>query len=193
MGPVGLGLLAARVGATTAGETAATASVAANPVALAAGAVFIQGHEGPDNGMRFWWVTYVLWNNSMSPPGVYVGRSSGWAMTPEEVVNARYDRHDRADEGYGTPKLDKALQSRGEWTPAYWSNYFAIRGREQQLLDSFGGVGAVRPPYWQVGNDIRAVRANHPFGEFFHDESSRRFGEIAPYTGCKAPTGPQGH
>ena len=58
------------------------------------------------------------------------------------------------------------------------SGRVAIRGREQQLIDSFGGVGSER-----VGNRIRGVSKINRNGRIYHDASSAQFGEIAPYTG----------
>lgn len=54
----------------------------------------------------------------------------------------------------------------------------AIRGREQQLMDYYGGVGSKN-----LGNRIRGVSKYNPVGRLFHYESNRRFGNIAPYTG----------
>ena len=70
--------------------------------------------------------------------------------------------------GYGNPKLDR------------WGIdiYPAIRGREQQKIDSYGGVG-----HPNVGNRIRGVAKRNPKGRYFHQASDRIFGNIAPYTG----------
>ena len=58
------------------------------------------------------------------------------------------------------------------------SGYFAIRGREQQLIDFYGGIGSPR-----VANLIRAVWAYNRVGRFYHDASNITFGPLAPYTG----------
>ena len=76
--------------------------------------------------------------------------------------------------GFGNPTLDQAIP--GDY---YSPNYMAIRGREQQLIDSYGGAGS-----WPVANRIRAVARNNPFGRTFHNLSDARFGNIAPYTGA---------
>jgi len=54
----------------------------------------------------------------------------------------------------------------------------AIRGREQQLIDYYGGVGSRR-----VANRIRGVSKANPMGRFYHSQSNSFFGNIAPYTG----------
>ena len=60
----------------------------------------------------------------------------------------------------------------------YSKNYDAIRGREQQLIDFYGGIGSKR-----VVNDIRGVSKINPFGRDFHNASNAEFGRLAPYTG----------
>ncbi len=54
----------------------------------------------------------------------------------------------------------------------------AIRGREQQLIDFYGGIGSKR-----VGNFIRGVSKWNPSGRRFHKKSNEEFGQLAPYTG----------
>lgn len=56
--------------------------------------------------------------------------------------------------------------------------YPAIRGREQQLIDSLGGVGSPN-----VGNAIRGVSRFNPLGRIYHGASDAYFGPLAPYTG----------
>lgn len=74
------------------------------------------------------------------------------------------------NKGYGSPKIDVWIQG-AVGKPA-------IRGREQQLMDYYGGVGSSK-----LGNSIRGVSKNNPAGRFFHYESNRHFGKLAPYTG----------
>jgi hypothetical protein len=74
-------------------------------------------------------------------------------------------------------------KGRGSWMAVDWSaqgffNRPAIRGREQQLIDFYGGVGCPG-----VANAIRAVRPDHPFGRPYHAASDALFGPLAPYTG----------
>lgn len=75
--------------------------------------------------------------------------------------------------GYHSPKVDKYAV--GAWrSPAY----DAIRGREQQMMDFHGGVGSTT-----LGNSIRGVRKNHPFGSYYHTKSNQMFGPLHQYTG----------
>ena len=54
----------------------------------------------------------------------------------------------------------------------------AIRGREQQLIDSYGGIKAPN-----LFNKIRAVSINNPLGRLYHQASNEAFGELYQYTG----------
>ena len=82
----------------------------------------------------------------------------------------RYSGHHMNYKGYGNPTIDRFVQG----TPAY----AAIRGREQQLIDYYGGVGSSR-----VGNSIRGVSKANPMGRYFHEKSNQYFGKLSPYTG----------
>ena len=69
-----------------------------------------------------------------------------------------------------SPEVDKAIQG--------IKGRPAIRGREQQLIDYYGGVGNPK-----VANRIRGVSKINPGGRLFHAASNSFFGNIAPYTG----------
>lgn len=111
-------------------------------------------------------VTYTLTNASGQ---VYVGRTSGFG-TPESIMMRRYLSHHMALQGFSNPRRD--AWSRGPGA------YFAIRGREQQLIDHFGGVGSPG-----VANAIRGVSKRNPAGRAFWSSSNATFGPLAPYTG----------
>lgn len=113
------------------------------------------------------YLTYTL----SGPNGqIYVGRTSGFG-TPTQVMMRRYYRHQKLrNKGFGSPQLDVYIQGA--------HGYSAIRGREQQLIDHYGGVGSHR-----VANKIRGVSKINPSGRIFHAMSDWFFGNIAPYTG----------
>ena len=72
--------------------------------------------------------------------------------------------------GFGNPQLDvyaKGMNAR-----------YAIRGREQQLIDFYGGIGNPK-----LANKIRGVSKYNPMGRTFHHLSNFFFGNISPYTG----------
>lgn len=110
-------------------------------------------------------MTYTLEGNGQ----IYVGRTSGFG-DPETIVQKRFRNHHMKAKRFGNPKVDKVIQGA--------SGKPAIRGREQQLIDYYGGVGSKR-----VANRIRGVSKANPWGRFFHYQSNRAFGNIAPYTG----------
>lgn len=101
---------------------------------------------------------------------IYVGRTSGFG-TPEQVMKKRFYSHHMKNKGFGSPKIDVWIQG--------VVGYGAIRGREQQLMDYYGGVGSPK-----LGNKIRGVsKLKIVSGRAYHELSNYFFGNIAPYTG----------
>ena len=82
----------------------------------------------------------------------------------------RYYRHEKKALGFINPTLDRAVTGS--------MGYPAIRGREQQLIDFYGGISHPR-----VANNIRGVSKYNPRGRWYHYWSNKYFGNIAPYTG----------
>jgi RHS repeat-associated protein len=112
------------------------------------------------------YVTYTL----TGPQGKkYAGRASGFG-NPKSVMMRRYYGHHMKSLGYSNPTLDV-------WRQGIYA-YPAIRGREQQLIDFYGGIGSSN-----VGNSIRGVGYYNLSGRFFHGQSNLYFGPLAPYTG----------
>jgi RHS repeat-associated protein len=150
---------------------AATAIAVAEPTpvgeaALLAAGATIAGVEAYRQATERTFVTYTLKN----PEGqTYVGRASGFG-TPHQVMMQRYYGHEMRALGFGNPTLDRSAQG--------IFNRPAIRGREQQLIDFYGGVGSPG-----VANAIRAVSPYNPFGRAYHAASDAMFGPLAPYTG----------
>jgi len=114
------------------------------------------------------YVTYVLTNPISGQ--VYVGRTSGFG-SPESIMENRYKQHFilRAA-GFTQRNVDRSAKG--------WLNRGAVRGREQQMIDSFGGVSSPK-----VANAIRGVAKANPFGRLYHAQSDAEFGNVAPYTG----------
>lgn len=113
------------------------------------------------------YVTYIL--TSVDGKQVYVGRASGFG-SPYDVMMRRFSSHEMIAKGFGNPRLDvyaKGLDARA-----------AIRGREQQLIDYYGGIGNPK-----LANKIRGVSKGNRMGIYYHYMSNRYFGNIAPYTG----------
>jgi hypothetical protein len=61
----------------------------------------------------------------------------------------------------------------------------AIRGREQQLIDSYGGAmsDSNRRTGATSANRIRGVSKINPKGYIYHKAASTAFGEIHTFTG----------
>lgn len=112
-------------------------------------------------------ITYTLTNPISGQ--VYVGRTSGFG-DPYAVLRARMGSHHMVPRGFDVGKVDSAVQG--------LHGYPAIRGREQQLLDSLGGVGSPG-----VANAIRGVSKANPAGHLYHSASDLYFGPLHAYTG----------
>jgi hypothetical protein len=115
--------------------------------------------------------TFVTYTMRNSAGQIYIGRTSGYG-DPYSIMAARAAGHHMKALGYGVPILDRAVQG--------YQGYPAIRGREQQLIDYYGGVGSSR-----VGNRIRGVSQFNPAYPIYHEASNLYFGQIAPFTGFK--------
>jgi hypothetical protein len=64
--------------------------------------------------------------------------------------------------------------------------YFRIRGREQQLIDFYGGAQSETRKTGgpdRTENAVRAVARDHPLGRQFHEAATAQWGMLAPYTG----------
>ena len=152
--------------ATATGETAVAAELvgAVGLGAAAAGALYLAYRE-----TQRVWVTYTLTNPSTGQ--VYAGRTSGFG-TPQSVMMVRFATHHMRRLGFTVPNLDRSMVGMEGEDP--------IRGREQQLIDHFGGA---RSDGGTAGNAIRGVNKNNPFGRIYHLEANWAFGELHPYTG----------
>jgi len=78
----------------------------------------------------------------------------------------RYASHHMRALGYGNPTLDVASQG-------YPLGYYAIRGREQQLIDFFGGIGSPN-----IGNTINAIWQYNPNRPLYMSASNAMFGPL---------------
>ncbi|MDF3301636.1 LamG-like jellyroll fold domain-containing protein [Streptomyces tropicalis] len=119
-------------------------------------------------------VTYVTYTKTNPDTGVvYTGRSRGIG-TPEQIVAARDAGHHMTEKGFGPAVLDKfavATKSVAERhsDPAYQ----AIRGREQQLIDAFGGAQSAGGT---SGNAIRGVAEDNSLRGIYMNAATVAFG-----------------
>ncbi len=95
---------------------------------------------------------------------VYAGRTSGKG-TPEQQVAARMNGADhkaKTAEGYGPAVVDKNSP-----------NAAAIRGREQQLIEQYGGA---QSQGGASGNKINGVAPSNPKRETYRQACNKEFG-----------------
>ena len=160
-----------------------------SPLAAPVAAPQTQTAQREDDSQRLVYVTYTKTNPTTGE--VYAGRTSGYG-DPLAAVAARDIGHHKTAQGFGPAVIDQFAYATRDWSQR-WSDpaYQAIRGREQQVIDVFGGAKSDRPlpgsssvPGFTSGNDIRGVAKANPLGRIYHDQSSRQFPpELAPYTG----------
>jgi hypothetical protein len=104
--------------------------------------------------------TYQTYTKTNPETGqVYSGRTSGRG-TPAENV-ARRDATHHAD-GFGPAELDRSSSSRA-----------AIRGREQQLIDTHGGAQSAGGT---SGNVINGISSRNPLRSYYLEAARREFG-----------------
>lgn len=61
--------------------------------------------------------------------------------------------------------------------------YFRIRGREQQLIDFYGGAQSDTGKPYRTENAVRAVAKDNPQGRSFHEAATAQWGQLHQYTG----------
>jgi hypothetical protein len=134
----------------------------------------------PSGPLRY--VTYTKLNPRNGR--VYVGHTAGFG-DPLAIVAKRDRTHHMTLLGYGPAHLDTVQDAtRPFWK--YWSDpaYRAMRGREQQLIDSQGGaISDQGYNNTHSGNPIRGVRRANPRGRGYDAAATAAFGRVAPYTG----------
>lgn len=140
-------------------------------------------------------LVYVTYRKTNTKTGeVYIGRTRGYG-TPQQIVAARDRNHHKTKQGFGPAQIDRALPATlpvaaRHADPAYQ----AIRGREQQMIDFYGGAwsdtGGRGGPHVlkpgaksKSGNSIRGVSKINPLGRVFDAAATVAFGRRAPYTG----------
>jgi len=103
--------------------------------------------------------TYTKYNPDTKE--TYVGKCSGCG-TPEQNVAARDRGHHVSRRGFGPAELDKSSTSRA-----------AIRGREQQLIDAYGGA---KSQGGTSGNAINGIARDNPSRQSYIDAAEAEFG-----------------
>ncbi|WP_221227832.1 RHS repeat domain-containing protein [Rhodocyclus tenuis] len=106
--------------------------------------------------------TYQTYTKTNAKTGeVYCGRTSGCGTPIENVLN-RDANHHMNERGFGPARLDKSSSSSE-----------AIRGREQQMIDVFGGAKSTGG---SSGNAINGISPSNPNGQRYLDAAKKEFG-----------------
>jgi RHS repeat-associated protein len=157
------------VGAVTlASEVAGTTALSAAIVTTLPLAITGDTRQEPSD---YSYVVYLKTNKTTGQ--LYIGRTSGFG-TPEQVLKRRDASHEYNTLGFGPAVVHSALMNVGSAI-----GYPAMRGREQQVIDFFGGVGSP-----MIANRIRGISMSRPImGRFYWMMSNTQFGPLAPYTG----------
>ncbi|WP_203909341.1 RHS repeat-associated core domain-containing protein [Rhizocola hellebori] len=117
---------------------------------------------------------YVTYTKTHPETGqVYTGRSYGTG-TPEQIVAARDAGHHMNDKGFGPAVLDQFQDATLPHASRHSDPaYQAIRGREQGLIDFFGGS---QSDGGTSGNAIRGIAADNPLLDTFMNAANVAFG-----------------
>jgi len=112
------------------------------------------------SGVERTYQTYTKTNENTGK--VYSGRTSGTG-TPLENITKRDASHHMNNEGFGPAKLDNSS-----------SNLNAIRGREQQLINKYGGA---QSQGGTSGNRINGISAKNPNIQIYIYAAEKEFGK----------------
>jgi RHS repeat-associated protein len=128
------------------------------------------------------YVTYTKYNPTTGE--LYVGRTCGYG-SPATIVAIRDAAHHKTADGFGPAAVDKwIVATLPHASRAGDISYWAIRGREQQVIDSQGGAWSdSKRGRTNSGNAIRGVAKANPMGTNYHTAASAAFGELHAYTG----------
>lgn len=121
--------------------------------------------DGLRKGSKSGSKTYQTYTKTNPVTGeVYSGRTSGTG-TPIENVRKRDANHHMNDKGFGPAVLDKTSD-----------NYEAIRGREQMLIDYYGGAKSNKPIPGTSGNAINGIGPNNKKKDIYINAAKELFG-----------------
>ncbi|MCS4308915.1 RHS repeat-associated protein [Rheinheimera pacifica] len=122
----------------------------------------MSGDVANDSKEPYLYVTYTRFNPDTGQ--VYAGRTGGYG-TPEELVNRRAIGQPHLNsEGFLPPTVDR-----------FSINRHAIRGREQQLIDYYGGARSVGGTARNMINGVADFNPNRPF---YMMATRREFGDL---------------
>lgn len=125
-----------------------------------------------DKPKKYWCVTYTKTKFENGRLVTYSGRTYGYGATPQDVLKARDLNHHMNGQGFGPAILDRSIEASG---PHDIMAKAAIRGREQMLIDRFGGA---QSQGGTSGNRINGISPLNPLKDFYIEAAKMRFGEV---------------
>jgi RHS repeat-associated protein len=155
--------LAIGVGAATTGALASTALLCGDSPTSCSGS--------QDESRNYWYVTYTKTKEAEGRVITYSGRTSGYGRTPQDVVSARDRSHHMDAKGFGPARLDRWVRSVATVNDAVARA--AIRGREQMLIEHYGGA---QSEGGTSGNAINGISPYNPLRPFYIGTAQMYFG-----------------
>ena len=130
--------------------------------AIIASTLTISGDTVKDEEDQYQYVTYTRLNPVTRQ--VYAGRTGGYGA-PEEIIHRRsLGQPHLTAEGFLLPTVDRWSTDRA-----------AIRGREQQLIDFYGGARSVGGSARNLINGVADYNPNRPF---YMNAARKAFGDL---------------
>jgi RHS repeat-associated protein len=154
--------LAIGVGAATTGALASTALLCGDSPTSC---------SNQDESRNYWYVTYTKTKEADGRVVTYSGRTSGYGRTPQDVVSARDRSHHMDAKGFGPARLDRWVRSVATVNDAV--GRAAIRGREQMLIEHYGGA---QSEGGTSGNAINGISPYNPLRPFYIGTAQTYFG-----------------
>jgi RHS repeat-associated protein len=155
----------AAVGAATVGATA-TAGALASTLLLCGDTA-----GGCSEPPAYWYLTYTKTRTEGGHVTTYSGRTSGYGATPQAVLARRDSGHHMNAAGFGRAQVDRAVRSVATVNDV--ATRMAIRGREQMLIDHFGGA---RSAGGTSGNAINGISPYNPLRGAYIGAAEAMFG-----------------
>ncbi|TXI21486.1 MAG: hypothetical protein E6Q67_07580, partial [Roseateles sp.] len=173
--PGSMAAVAAAPGRAAVGA-AISAGVDAGAVATGgalAGTLLLCGDSpgGCSKQQDYWYLTYTKEKTVGGHTVTYSGRTAGYGKTPEAVLANRDRGHHMNALGFGRASVDRAVRSVATVNDAVSRS--AIRGREQMLIDHYGGA---RSQGGTSGNAINGISSYNPLRSFYIGAAEAMFG-----------------
>ncbi|MDR7123088.1 hypothetical protein [Rheinheimera soli] len=122
----------------------------------------LSGDSVQDKDRQYTYVTYTRINPKTGQ--VYAGRTGGYGPPDDIVYRRSLGQMHLTAEGFRSPTIDQISTDRA-----------AIRGREQQLIDFYGGAQSVGGTARNLINGVADFNPNRPY---YMNAARKAFGDI---------------